>query len=234
MAAGFTLAAMPAAHAAPIIHNVDNNSVTCNEAIGKIKFGVPLVLGGTTPNTVTIGIKSTDCVDNTAGVYDATTNPSGNALKGMSSKGVLNSTNNDCLGLQGLSTGTTGSIVLKWSAVPQTPKLNVTSSTFTVTQTWAGTFNDGGVTSGAANGDGWGAQYGYFAVGGPGSGRVLGSGESYTTNPSVTGAYKGPSGNGSNTKFEGATRQSVGSAAAACFSGGVKGIEFGIGGLTTN
>jgi hypothetical protein len=234
MAAGFTLAAMPAAHAAPIIHNVDNNSVTCNEAIGKVKFGIPLVLGGTQPNTVSISIKSTDCVDNTAGVYDATTNPSGNALKGMSSKGVLNSTNNDCLGLQGLSTGTTGPIELKWTTVAGTPKLNNAKSTFTVSQTWAGTFNDGGVTSDNLDSDHWGAQYGYFAVGGATSGRPLGTGESYTSNPSVSGAYRGPSGDGHNTQFAGVTQQSIATAAAACFSGGVKGITFAIGGLTTN
>lgn len=144
------LAVVVAAPASAALAKVDvsSHSVTCNDVLGKIKFSVPLHLGGTTANQVTIIIKSLDCVDNTVGVYDADTNPGGVSLKSVAQKGVLNSSTNDCLGLSGYSTSTSGSIVGSWATNPATPGLLAPSnkSTITVTQTFGGTTN---ITPGA-------------------------------------------------------------------------------------
>jgi len=222
--AGSVAAVASPAGAALAKVDVTSHSVTCNDLIGKIKFTTPLHLGGTTPNQVTVSIKSGDCVDNTAGVYDATLNPGGVSLKGYGAKGVLNSSNNDCLGLQGLSTGTSGSISGKFLTNPSTPGLVNASNSIGVTQTYGGTFNDGGTSSPASDSDSWGASYGLFQIG-------TGS-FAPTTPPTVTGAYS--NGGGANLQFDGTTAQSSGTLATQCFSAtGIKGIQFGIGGFTS-
>src|SRR5262249_11157786 len=105
LAAGISAVAAPSAHAAgPPPHDASNDTVQCNDIIGKIKFSVPLTLGGTTANQVTLSVKSDDCSSPSAGVYDPNTNPNGISIKSFASKGILNSATNDCLGLQGLST----------------------------------------------------------------------------------------------------------------------------------
>jgi hypothetical protein len=230
LAAGLSVVASPA-DAAPLpLHDNSNETVQCNDVIGKIKFQVPLVLGGATPNNVTFTFKSYDCINLDAGVYDASVNPTGTSIKGMSGKGIVTSPTNDCLGLNGLSS-ISGSVPLKWTTNPQTPKLTQTSSTLSITSTWGGQFNDGGVTSPSTASNSWGANYAYFAIGGPASSRPLGSGESFTANPTVTGGFTGGN-NGNGTTFMGTSAESSGTAAARCFSTGLKGIQFGIGGTT--
>jgi len=223
IAGSIAAVASPAGAALPKV-DASTHSVTCNDLIGKIKFATPLHLGGTTANQVTVSVKSLDCIDNTAGVYDATLNPTGVSLKGFSSKGILNSSNNDCLGLQGLSTGTNGAIAGKFSTNPGTPGLLNAANTINVTQTYGGTFNDGGTSSPASDSDSWGASYGLFQIGT--------SSFVPTTAPVVTGAYA--NGGGANLQFDGTTAESSGTLATACFSAtGIKGIQFGIGGFTS-
>jgi hypothetical protein len=229
---GFGVFATSASAVAPPKHDATNDAVTCNDAIGSIKFSTALHLGGTTPNTITIAVKSADCTDTTAGIYNKTTNPTGVSLKSVADSGKLTSSTNDCLGLSGLSTSTSGSIPGTWAVNPGTPALTNTKSTLTVTQTWGGTFNDGGVTSPSSDSDSWGAEYGFFSIGTVASGNALGSGQSATTAPSVTGSFTGGD-SGHKTSFDAATAQSEGDLATQCFSAtGIKGITFSIGGFT--
>jgi hypothetical protein len=245
--AGFSVVAAVPAHAAgPPAVDAANHVVQCNDILGKIKFSTPLHLGGTSPGDITLIVKTDDCTDLTVGAYDPDTNTSGITLAGATAKGVLHSDTNDCLGLQGLSTTTSGSVPFKWKTVtkgadpdgagplraPVFPKLLDKTSTLSVTQTWGGTFNDGGDTSPASASDSWGGQYGFFAIGAAGSGLPVGSGQSFTSAPSVTGSFTGGDG-GATTIFQGATTQSEGGLATACFSRtGIKGITFSIGGTT--
>lgn len=221
LAGSLVVAGTQSAGAALAKVDVTNHSVTCNDIIGKIKFTTPLTLGGTTANQVTVSIKSGDCIDNTVGPYDAGTNPGGVTLKGYSGKGILNSSNNDCLGLSGFSTGTSGSIAGKFLTASGTPGLVNGANTIAVTQTYGGTFNDGGTTSPASDSDSWGAEYGLFEIG-----TSFG-----TTAPTVTGAYS--DGGGANLAFAGNTAQSQGDLATQCFTTGIKGIQFGIGDFTS-
>jgi hypothetical protein len=236
LAFGLTaITAGPASAALPK-HDASNDAVTCNDLIGKIKFSVPLTLGGTSANQITLTVKSDDCTDTTAGVYDASTNPGGVSLKSGAGKGILNSTTNDCLGLQGLSTGVTGNVFISWATLPGTPALNNTApvsshSTFAITQDWGGTYNDGGQTSPTASSDSWGAEYGFFAIGGATSGLPKGATQSNTTNPTMTGAFTGGD-SGHNSEFQGNTNQTTAAIGAECLAGAVKGITFGIGGFT--
>jgi len=223
LAAGLGLAASPVANAAaPPPIDVSNHKVTCNDVIGKVKFSVPLTLNGTTPNQITITIKSDDCSD---------TSDANVSLKGGTAKGILNATNNNCLGLQGLSTGTSGSVPIKWTTNTGTPKITPTASTFTINQTWGGTYNDGGQTSPAAASDSWGGQYGFFAIGSATSGLPVGAAQSYTLAPGLSGAFTGGDG-GATTFFQGNTNQTTGALGVACLTTGLKGVTFGIGGFT--
>jgi hypothetical protein len=237
--------ALPAHAAGPPAHNAANDSVTCNDLLGKIKFSIPLRFAGTTANDVSLTIKSDDCVDTTAGLYDPDTNTGGVTLAGAIAKGIIHSDNNDCQGLQGLST-TAGSVPFKWKTVakgidpdgigplkaPIFPKLVDATSTLSISGTWGGSYGDGGDTSPTAATDSWGAQYGFFAIGAAASGLPVGSGQSYTPAPSVTGSFTGGDG-GAKTTFQGVTTQTVGALANACFgTTGIKGIVFGIGGVT--
>jgi len=223
VAGGLTAAAVGSAGAPPPKIDVGTRSVTCNDTLGKIKFSVPLTLGGTTPNAISVGIKSGDCVDNTQGAYDASLNPTGVTLKNFASKGTLNATTNDCLGLQGLSTGTTGSITGKFATVPGTSKLLDAANTIAVGQTYGGTFNDGGTTSPASDSASWASQYGLFQIG---TGAFI-----PTSAPTVTGAYHNDG--GASFQFDGTTAESTGNLANQCFTTGIKGITFGIGAFTS-
>jgi len=248
LTASFAAAAAPSAHGATFKRDASNDKVTCNDIQGKIKFGVPLTVGGTTPNTVTLTIKSDDCTDTTAGVFDPVGNPTGVSIKSAASKGVLNSSNNDCFGLQGLSTGTSGAITASWAMNSGTPPLLSAptatppvsnKTTLNISQTWGGTYNDGGSTSPASASDSWGGTYGFFAIGTAASGLPIGTVNSgtppdhqhYTTAPSITGAFTGGNG-GATTMFQGVTQQSKGSLGVACLTTGIKGIDFGLGGFT--
>ena len=229
VAGGLTAAAAGSAYAPPAPKiDASTHTVTCNDILGKIKFGIPLTLGGTTANTVTIAIKSGDCVDTSNGAWDTSLNPTGTTLKSYAAKGVLGSTTNDCQGLQGLSTGTSGSVFGKFATMPATGKLLDATNTLGVTQTYGGTFNDGGTSVGTGTSDvlSWGSQYGFFHIG-PAVGATLA-----TTAPTVSGAYS-DGGDGTNFTFNGTTAQSSGSLAVACFTTGIKGIQFGIGGFSS-
>jgi hypothetical protein len=235
LAMGVAAYAVSPAGAALAKHDAANDAVTCNDLIGKIKFSVPLHLGGTTPNSITVSIKSDDCTDTTAGVYDANTNPGGVSLKQASGKGILAAPNNDCLSLSNsLSTGTSGAVNISWSTNTGTPGLTNSKSTFTISQDWAGTYNDGGQGSPATARDSWGAQYGWFAIGNAVSGRSFGAIEQPTSNPSMSAgsAFSGGD-SGHNSWFNGTTNQTAAALGNACLGAtGIKGITFGIGGLT--
>jgi len=213
-------------------HDAANDKVTCNDVVGTITFATALHLGGTTPNTDKVSIKSADCTDTTASLYNATTNPTGVSLKGVVIGGTLASANNDCLSLQGLSTGTSGNLLATWSTNRATPALTSNQDTLTINQTWGGTFNDGGVTSAASDTDSWGGQYGFFSIGASGSGNATGSGQSDTAAPTVVGPFSGND-SGHTSFFDATTSQSQNDLAAACFSAtGIKSVTFGIGGFT--
>jgi hypothetical protein len=230
---GVAAYAVPSAGAALAKHDAANDAVDCNDLIGKIKFSVPLHLGGTTPNSITVTVKSDDCTDTTAGVYDPTTNPGGVSLKQASGKGILSAPNNDCLSLaNSLSTATSGNVNIAWSTNTGTPGLLNSKSTFTISQDWAGTFNDGGQGSPASASDSWGGQFGWFAIGTAVSGRSFGAIEQPTTAPSMTGAFTGGDG-GAKSWFNGTTNQTAAALGNACLgTAGIKGITFGIGGFT--
>jgi len=220
------------ANAALAKHDASNDTVTCNDVVGKIVFTTALHLGGTSPNSIKITVKSGDCTSPSAGIYNKTTNPTGISIKSVTESGTLNSTTNDCLGLQGLSTGTTGSIPGTWAMNPGTPALVNSHSTLTVSQTWGGTFNDGGQTSPASDSDSWGGQYGFFSIGKAGSGNALGATQLNTTQPTVSGSFTGGD-SGHLTRFAANTTQSSGELGTLCFSvAGIKTISFGIGGFT--
>ena len=112
-----------------------------------------------------------------------------------------------------------------------TPKITPTASTFTINQTWGGTYNDGGQTSPAAASDSWGGQYGFFAIGSATSGLPVGAAQSYTLAPGLSGAFTGGDG-GATTFFQGNTNQTTGALGVACLTTGLKGVTFGIGGFT--
>jgi len=213
-------------------HDAANDVVTCGDTVGKIVFTTALHLGGTSPNTITLSVKSGDCTDTTSGIYNQTTNPTGVSLKSVADTGKLTSSNNDCLGLSGLSTSTSGNVIGAWATNTGTPALLNTHSTLAITQTWGGVFGDGGSTSPASDSDSWGGTYGFFSIGASGSGNALGSGQSNTTAPTVTGSFTGGD-SGHKTIFNANTTQSEGELATLCFSAtGIKTIAFGIGGFT--
>jgi hypothetical protein len=231
LATGLTVATATQAEAAAPPVDVTNASVTCNDIIGKIKFSVPLTLAGGSPNQITLTVKSTDCIDNTHGVYDANTNPGGVSLKQFVAKGILNATDNGCLSLQGLSSGTSGTVTGTFATNAGTPKITSTGAlkpnqqTLTINQTYGGTYNDGGITTRASDSNGWGSTYGFFYIG-PADAPLPD-----TADPVVAGAYS--NGGGANLRFNGTTAQSTGTILTQCIGLGVKGIQFGIGGFTS-
>jgi hypothetical protein len=224
---------------APVVVDVSNHSVTCNDIIGSIGFSTPLTLTGPTTgsNTITIKIKSDDCTDTTS----TATCPSDCAhtisLKGSSAAGTLTSTNgSNCVGLSGLGTSS-GDVAMKWTTNAKSAdglntlaKITPTASTFHITQSWGGEYNDGGSTSPSSASDSWGGIYGFFAVGAAGSGMPKGSSQSYTTAPTVTGAFTGGD-SGHKSTFQGALNQSIGGFITACGKG-LKKATFAIGGTT--
>jgi hypothetical protein len=209
------------AHAAPLPPiDVSNHSVACDSLVGSIKFGTALVPGGTSPNTITIKATLDGCDD----LDDvATDNTNTVSIAPSKVSGTLNSTTNDCQGLVGPSTGTTGPTITSWktnakelgTGLPY-PKIydsvggiglaGKAATTMTVTQTFGGTYTAT-----------WGAGYGFFQIG-PG----------FTTAPVVTGAFTGGNA-GAGTVFEGTTGQSTTASALACFGKGIKLLNFGIG-----
>jgi hypothetical protein len=202
--------------------DVSNETVTCNDIIGKIKFSVPLFLGGTTPNQITITIKTGDCTTS-LGTFDASSNPGGVTIKSATTKGILSSSTNDCLDLSGLGDplGVVDDVNTSWATVAGTPGLLQNKSTVTFTNSFGGTFG-GATPTRSADDIAWGSEYGLFLIG---TDAAHGS----TGTPGVTGAFTGGTG-GADTTFDGTTAQSTGDLANQCFGiTGIKGVQFGIG-----
>lgn len=215
----------PASAAPPPPINVSQHRVTCDSLVGTIKFGVPLVPGGTTANTITIKATLDGCDD----LDDVATEAANTvSLKASKLSGILNSATNDCQGLTGLSTGTSGSTTISWKTNPkqlgtglQYPKIfdsvgglgppTKATSTLSVTQTFGTTYTAT-----------WGASYGMFQIGADAA-------HGNTTPPAVAGAFRGPSNTGAGSTFDGTTGQSSTALALACFAKGIKLINFGIG-----
>jgi hypothetical protein len=216
---------IPASAVPPPAIDVSQHRVTCDSLVGTIKFATPLVPGGTSANTITIKATLDGCDD----LDDVATEAANTvSLKASKLKGDLNSTTNDCQGLVGLSTGTTGSTAISWKTNPkelgtglQYPKIYDSlsgvgppwkpTSNISVTQTFGATYSAT-----------WGASYGMFQIGADAA-------HGNTTPPVVTGAFRGPSNNGAGTTFDGTTGQSSTALALACFAKGIKLINFGIG-----
>lgn len=210
----------PAAHAAgPAPVDPSNWTVACDTITGSIKFATPLTAAGGSPNTITV-----------KGVADGCTTPNDPNNCGTGTQacislapaklaGTLNSTDNSCTGLSGLSTGTTGSTTTtfknnaKASALAggyALPKLTNGVTTTNISQTK-------GVTYTAS----WGATYGEFQIG-----ATYG-----TTVGTTTGAFTGGDA-GALSTFDATTGQSTAALAVQCFGAGIKSILFGIGHLT--
>lgn len=190
----------PATAATPVV-DVSNHHVVCDGVTGSMKFSVPLTLGGTSANQISIKLVADGCSDTDDGSL---------VLAPAKIAGTLNSNTSDCAGLVGLSTGTTGSVTASWKTAKTSPaKITPTSSTETITQNFGGTFS---------NPWGVGGGYGLFQIG-----TAYG-----TAAPSVTGAFTGGDG-GASSEFAGTTGQSTSGILSQCISGGLKAITFGIG-----
>jgi len=103
------LAFVPAATAGPPPVDVSQDTVHCTTVSkGIIKAAPPLILGGVTPAVISISGTLSGCssASRTSLVF-----PEGKSKF----KGTLNAANNDCLGLNGPTTGT-GTITFTWSA----------------------------------------------------------------------------------------------------------------------
>jgi hypothetical protein len=206
--------------------DVSNHRVTCDSLVGTIKFATALVPGGTSANAITIKATLDGCDDMDDVASDNTNTVS---IKASKLQGILSSTTNDCQGLVGLSTGTTGDTTIKWKTNPkqlgtglQYPKITDSftqptlgvghaESIISVTQTFGTTYTGT-----------WGASYGMFQIG-------TDAGHGSTSPPSVTGAFRGPGNTGAGTTFDGTTGESSAALALACFAKGIKLIHFGIG-----
>ncbi len=200
--------------AAPPPIDVTNHRVVCDSVVGKLKFSTPLVIGGTSPNSIAISATVAGCVD---------LDDSEVKLKATKMKGVLSSATNDCLSLIGPS-NISGTVQIKWKTEPGTPKLidgdpavAGAVSDMSITQASGGTFAvpsswGGGQTSG----------YGLFQIGAdPAHGN--------TAPIQVDNAFTGGNG-GVTSTFDGTTGESAAAILAQCFSPtGVKGLNFGIG-----
>ena len=181
--------------------DVSNDTITCNSVVGTIKFSPALQSGGTSAGTVAVKTSSGGC----------TTGSASTTILNGASAGTLTSATNDCAGLLGLSTATSGNLVVKYKTATGSPKITPAASTFHITQSNGTTYSS----------DTWGASYGEFQIGG-----VFG-----TSNPSVTGAFTGGN-SGHTSTIDATTGQSDGELALACLLGGIKGLSFGIGGIT--
>lgn len=195
--------------------DVTNHRVVCDTLVGKLKFSAPLVIGGTTPNTISISATLDGCVDQT---------DSNVQLKATKLKGTLSSNTNDCLSLVG-PTSVTGTVQVKWKTVAGAPKIDDDDPTV------AGAVSD--ITVSQANGatyaapSSWGngaaSGYGLFQIGADAA-------HGNTIPPSVDHAFQGTDG-GLTSTFDGTTGESVNAIFAKCLSTGVKQLNFGIGAL---
>lgn len=221
--------AIPASAAPLPPIDVRNHTVVCDSVIGTIKFSVPLVLGGTTSNTITI--KGT--VDGCDDLNDNNANPL-TTVDILPSKisGTLTSATNDCQSLQGPSTTTSGSATTAWKTASKNligqklPKITdgvnpdgKATSVLTVTQTNGATFQAPWYSAGPPE---LGA-YGEFQVG-----TAFGTSAPGVAN-AFRGGFPGAPGSGAASQFRGTTGQSARALAFQCFSKGIKTINFGVG-----
>jgi hypothetical protein len=222
--------AVPASAAAPPPIDVSNHSVECDSLVGTIKFATALIPGGTSANSITIKATLDGCDDQDDAANDNTDTVS---IAPSKLSGILSSNTNDCQGLIGLSTGTSGSTTISWktnakqlgTGLPY-PKIfdsghiaGKAASVVTVNQTFGGTYVADGTTS-------WGGSgYGMFQIGADAA-------HGNTAAPTVTGAFTGGNA-GADTTFDGTTGQSSAALAVACFGKGIKLINFGIGRVGT-
>jgi len=202
--------------------NVANSTITCNSQVGTLGFVPSLTLFSgtvdtTPPGTVTVKATVTGCSTPASGVL----------IESGATAGVIHSAHSSCNGLTGLSTGTSGPLVTKWKAWPgHSNSITPTASTLNITQTNGAQFNGTGVGDPVGDKDTWGAQYGLFQVG-------TDAGHGGTSAPTVTGAFTGGD-SGHTSTLDTATGQDVGGIALACLlTTGVKTLNIGIGGTTS-
>lgn len=208
-----------AAHPNPTTTNVGTKTITCNSSVGTLAFNPALKLYSGTVDTTpagTVTVKAT--------VSGCTTNATGVLIESGAAAGVIHSAHSSCNGLTGLSTGTSGPLVTKWKAWPgHSNAITPTAGTLNITQTNGAQFNSG---TPAGDQDTWGAQYGLFQVG-------TDAGHGGTSAPTVTGAFAGTDG-GITSTLDTSTGQDVGGIALACLlTTGVKLLNIGIGGVTS-
>jgi hypothetical protein len=190
--------------------NVANSTVQCMSIVGTLGFVPPLVIGGTSADAITVKATISGC-----------STPAAVTIASGSISSTINSATNDCLGLSGLSTSTTGNLVAKWKTATGSSKITPTTSTLHVAQTNGAQFNSG---TPAGDQDTWGGVYGLFQIGSD-------AGHGGTLAPSVTGAFTGGNG-GATSNVDATTGQDVGAIATMCFGAGVKTLNFGIGQTT--
>ncbi len=206
----------PADAAAPPPIDVTNHRVACDSLVGKLKFATPLVVGGTTANSITVSATLAGCVD---------LDDSNVKLKPTKMKGVLSTPTNDCLSLIG-PTSVSGTVQVKWKTLSGTPKISDADpsvvgavSDLSITQASGSTF-----AAPSSWGNGGTSGYGLFQIG---ADPAHGS----TAPPSVANAFTGGDG-GITSTFDGTTGESAAAILAQCLSPtGVKGLNFGIGAL---
>jgi hypothetical protein len=122
------------------------DTVHCGSFSGKITISPALVLGGTTPTTISVKGTLNGCTDNTGKVSGSTT--SDTAFTGKVT-GTLSGANNNLTSLVGCSSAN-GTLTVKWKAsyfdsslTPSDEKLLYTSTTVSLTQVFGTTFAPG-------------------------------------------------------------------------------------------
>lgn len=195
--------------------DVSNSTIRCNTISGLLKFSAKLVVGGASANTITPITKLYGCSSSTAGV----------SIKQGLGTGTLTTANNNCTGLQGLSTATSGTLNVDWTVNPGAAKLIPTvvvgtatksRTSLTINQT-NGTTLQPWTSGGGANQ----ASYGYFQVG-------TDAGHGGTAAPSVSGEFTGGNG-GSSMNLDIATNWSGDKILADCFGAGIATLQIGLG-----
>jgi hypothetical protein len=205
--------AAPAGASTPPL-DASNATVSCDSVVGSIKFVPPLTSGGTSAGLVYVKATVSGCSTSLA-----TTVLSG------SGKGTLATATNDCSGLVGLSTSTSGPLITKWKTASGSPKITPAASTLNITQTYGAQFTGTpGPGDPAGNADAWGASYGLFQIG-------TDAAHGGTSAPNVVGAFTGGN-SGHTTTLDATTGQSATSLALSCLLTGIKSIAFGIGQVT--
>ncbi len=160
-------------------YNNATDTVNCSSFFGKTTISPPLVLGGTTPTTITIKGKLYGCTDTTPGFSGTMVQSGGGNVPGSPAvktgpmegvvSGTLTGANNNLTGLLGCSSITSGTITITWKGLYQSssgaPLESLTNAKTFVnpTQIYGNLFSPGspfGATDNPTT-DG----YGYFEIG---------------------------------------------------------------------